>query len=106
MSRIHFYCFEKMQMKVRILKPHCIQSSRVLVPAGTSKSMLRRRGIQAVTMAYIADAVILSSTMRTGGFELGSSALMSSILKWLHRIKEMHLKLCSLGVHKNGCQLA
>jgi hypothetical protein len=43
------------------LKPHCIQSSRVLVPAGTSKSMLRRHGIQAVTrvMAYIANAVTL-----------------------------------------------
>jgi hypothetical protein len=40
------------------LKPHCIQSSRVLVPAGTSKS---RHGIQAVTsvMAYVADAVTL-----------------------------------------------
>jgi hypothetical protein len=25
--------------------------------------------------------------MRTGGFELGSSALMSSTLKWLHRIQ-------------------
>jgi hypothetical protein len=31
------------------LTPHCIQSSRVLVPAGTSKSMLSRHGIQAVT---------------------------------------------------------
>jgi hypothetical protein len=30
------------------LKPHCIQSSRVLVPVGTSKSTLRRHGIQAV----------------------------------------------------------
>jgi hypothetical protein len=40
---------------------HCIQSSRVLVPAGTSKSTLRRHGIQAVTrvMAYVADAVTL-----------------------------------------------
>jgi hypothetical protein len=37
------------------------QSSRVLVPAGTSKSTLRRHGIQAVTrvMAYVADAVTL-----------------------------------------------
>jgi hypothetical protein len=33
------------------------------------------------------DAVTLSSTMRTGGFELGSSALTSSTLKWLHRIQ-------------------
>jgi hypothetical protein len=32
-----------------------IQSSRVLVPAGTSKSTLRRHGIQ----AYVADAVTL-----------------------------------------------
>jgi hypothetical protein len=40
------------------LKPHCIQSSRVLVSATTSKSTLRRHGIQAVTrvMAYVADA--------------------------------------------------
>jgi hypothetical protein len=29
------------------LKPHCIQSSRVLVPAGTCKSPLRRHGSQA-----------------------------------------------------------
>jgi hypothetical protein len=44
-----------------LLKPHCIQSSRVLVPAGTSKSTLHRHGIQAVTrvMAYVADAVTL-----------------------------------------------
>jgi hypothetical protein len=43
------------------LKPHCIESSRVLVPAGTSKSMLRRHGIQAVTrvMAYVTNAVTL-----------------------------------------------
>jgi hypothetical protein len=43
------------------LKPHCIQSSRVLVPAITSKSTLRRHGIQAVTrvMAYVANAVTL-----------------------------------------------
>jgi hypothetical protein len=35
--------------------------NRVLVPAGTSKSMLRRHGIQAVTrvIAYVADAVTL-----------------------------------------------
>jgi uncharacterized membrane protein (DUF373 family) len=47
--------------------------------------MKRRHGIQAVTkvMAYFADAVMLSSIMRTGGFEL-SSALTSSTLKWLH----------------------
>jgi hypothetical protein len=45
-----------------LLKPHCIQSSRVLVPAGTSKSMLCHHGIQAVTrvMAYVAHAVTLS----------------------------------------------
>jgi hypothetical protein len=43
------------------LKPHCIQSSRVLVPAGTIKSTSRRHSIQAVTrvMAYVADAVTL-----------------------------------------------
>jgi hypothetical protein len=43
------------------LKPHCIQSSRVVVPAGTSKSTSRRHGIQVVTrvMAYVADAVTL-----------------------------------------------
>jgi hypothetical protein len=34
--------------KPRGLKPHCIQSSRVLVPAGTSKSTLHRHGIQAL----------------------------------------------------------
>jgi hypothetical protein len=38
----------------RVLKPHCIQSSRVLVPASTSKSTLRRHG-----MAYVTDAVTL-----------------------------------------------
>jgi hypothetical protein len=30
---------------VELLKPHCIQSSQVLVPAGTIKSTLRRHGI-------------------------------------------------------------
>jgi hypothetical protein len=47
--------------KFKTLKPHCIQSSRVLVPAGTSKSTSRRHSIQAVTrvMAYVIDAVIL-----------------------------------------------
>jgi hypothetical protein len=73
------------------LKPHYIQSSRVLVPAGTSKSTLRRHGIQAVTrvMVYVADAVTLtlSSTMRTGGFGLASCARTSSTLKWLHQIQ-------------------
>jgi hypothetical protein len=49
------------------------------VPAGTSKSTSRHPG-----MAYVADAVTLSSTMRTGG---GSNALTSSTLKWLHRIQ-------------------
>jgi hypothetical protein len=41
------------------LKPHCIQSSWVLLPTGTSKST--SRGIKAVTrvMAYVADAVTL-----------------------------------------------
>jgi hypothetical protein len=34
------------QVSLLMLKPHCIQSSRVLVPAGTSKSTLRRHGIQ------------------------------------------------------------
>jgi quinol monooxygenase YgiN len=44
-----------------MLKPHCIQSSQVLVTAGTSKYMLRRHGIQAVTrvMAYVTKAVTL-----------------------------------------------
>jgi hypothetical protein len=38
-------------------------------------------------MAYVADAVTLSSTMHTDRFELASSALTSSTLKWLHRIQ-------------------
>jgi hypothetical protein len=48
-------------MKMFTLKPHCIQSSRVLVPAGTSNSTLRRHGIQAETivMAYVTNAVTL-----------------------------------------------
>jgi hypothetical protein len=64
------------------LKPHFIQTSRVLVPAGTSKSTLRRHGIQAVTrvIAYVANAVTLSSTMCTGGFELASTALRHQLL--------------------------
>jgi hypothetical protein len=43
------------------LKPHCIQSSRVLMPAGTSKSRLHRHSIQAVTgvMAYFVNALTL-----------------------------------------------
>jgi hypothetical protein len=71
------------------LKPHCIQSSRVLVPAGTSKSTSRHPGRNQGhgERCWCSDAVTLSSTMRTGGFELGSSALTSSTLKWLHRIQ-------------------
>jgi hypothetical protein len=52
------------------LKPQCIQSSRVLVHAGTSKSTSRRHGIQAVIRqghgirCWCSDAVTLSSTMR------------------------------------------
>jgi hypothetical protein len=51
----------RLRVSVIYLKPHCIQSSQVLVPAVTSKSTLRRHGIQAVTrvMAYVADAVTL-----------------------------------------------
>jgi hypothetical protein len=42
------------------LEPHCIQSSRVLVPA-TPAGTSNRHIIQAVTrvMAYVADAVTL-----------------------------------------------
>jgi hypothetical protein len=71
------------------LKPHCIQSSRVLVPAGTSKSTSQHpgRNLGHGVRCWCSDTVTLSSTMRTGGFELGSSALTSSTLKWLHRIK-------------------
>jgi hypothetical protein len=60
-----------MKQSTTSLKPHFIHSSRVLVPAGTSKSTLRRHDIQAITMvmAYIANAVTPSSTMRTGSFE-------------------------------------
>jgi hypothetical protein len=52
---------QPVDLSASLLKPHCIQSSRVLVPAGTSKSTLRRHCIQAVTrvMAYVADAVTL-----------------------------------------------
>jgi hypothetical protein len=51
----------------RILKPHCIQSSRNQLP-----------GLWAWR---VADAVTLSSTMHTSGIELASSALTST-LKW------------------------
>jgi hypothetical protein len=47
-------------------------------------------------MAYVADAVTLSSTMRTGGFELGSSELTSSTLKWLHQIQ------CGFNIAENS----
>jgi hypothetical protein len=36
---------------------------------------------------WCSDAVTLTSTMRTDWFELASSALTSSTLKWLHRIQ-------------------
>jgi hypothetical protein len=58
--------------QVLMLKPHCIQFSRVLVPAGTSKLTLRRHGIQAVTMVMVQCVL---------------SAPTSSTLKWLHRIQ-------------------
>jgi hypothetical protein len=79
-----------MQHKTQVshLKPHCIQSSRVLVPVGTSKYTLRRRRNQGHGVrCWYSDAVTLSSTMCTGGFEIASSALTSSTLKWLHRIQ-------------------
>jgi hypothetical protein len=47
------------------VRPPYLQFSRVLVPAGTSKSTLHRHCIQAVRCWWT-----LSSTMRTGGFEL------------------------------------
>jgi hypothetical protein len=52
------FCRRGFGLVVSVVVPlmsHCVQSSRVLVPAGTSKSMLRRHGIQAVTrvMAYV-----------------------------------------------------
>jgi hypothetical protein len=93
----HFWqYFRKWSGTTDHLKPHCIQSSRVIVPAGTSKSTPRCHGIQAVTrvMAYVADAVTLWRRLQTvfkqsstGGFELASSALTSSTLKWLHWIQ-------------------
>jgi hypothetical protein len=92
---LRYCCFDQCYLGVA-LKPHCIQSSRVLVPAGTSKSTSRHHGIQAVTrvmhalVAYVADAVTLWCCLQQcvhGGFELGSSALTSSNLKWLHRIQ-------------------
>jgi hypothetical protein len=55
-----------MQFQNQSLKPHFIQSSRVLVPAGTSKLTLRRHGIQTVTrvMVYVADAVTLQRCLQ------------------------------------------
>jgi hypothetical protein len=42
---------------------------------------------------WYSDAVTLSSTMRTGGFELGSNAMTSSTLKWLDRIQVPLLRI-------------
>jgi hypothetical protein len=47
---------------------------------------------------WCSDAVTLSSTMRTGGFEQGSSALTSSTLKWLHRIQCGFKRVGLMGV--------
>jgi hypothetical protein len=57
------------------LKPHCIQSSRMLVPAGTSKSTSRRHGIQAVTrvMAYVAFTELCVSATFCVSFHVGFS---------------------------------
>jgi hypothetical protein len=62
-----------------LLKPHCIQSSQVLVPAGTSKSTLRRHGIQAVTRvtACIANAVTLWRCLQ-------QCVLAASRYLWVH----------------------
>jgi hypothetical protein len=44
----HSFFLKTVYEEYTYLKPHCIQSSRVLVPAGTSKSMLRHHGIHGV----------------------------------------------------------
>jgi hypothetical protein len=63
------------------LKPHCIQSSRVLVQIHVTSSRHPGRNQGHGVRYWCSDAVTLSSTMHTGGFELGSSALTSSTLK-------------------------
>jgi hypothetical protein len=86
--RTFFFSYEHI-----LLKPRCIQSSRVIVPAGTSKSTSRRHGIQAVTrvMAYVADAVTqwrCDVVFNNVYWRLWTwSALTSSALKWQHRIQ-------------------
>jgi hypothetical protein len=71
------------------LKPHCIQSSRVLVPAGTSKSTLRRQGIQAVTrvMAYTLLMQWRCDVVFNNAYWRLCTSSESSTLKWLHRIQ-------------------
>jgi hypothetical protein len=104
--------------KLRMLKPHCIQSSQQspnerlsficsvyfrfkiklipLIPCIVVTTQIGnpwrclesvQPSADAVTrvMVYVTNAVTWSSTMRTGGFELASSALTSSTLKWLQR---------------------
>jgi hypothetical protein len=69
------------------LKPRCIQTSRVLLPVGTKQinvasSRHPGRNQGHCVRCCCSDAVTLSSS-----FALASSALMSSTLKWLHRIQ-------------------
>jgi hypothetical protein len=69
-------------------KPHCIACARRhLANPGRNQG----HGVR----CWCSDAVTLSSTMHTGGFELNSSALTSSTLKWLHRI-QCGFKCCHL----------
>jgi hypothetical protein len=83
------------------LKPHCIQSSRVLVPAGTSKSTSRRHGIQAVTrvMAYV---VILDNCV------LHLACLTHENMPCWDRISQNNLYYCHIiglllsGLYSNG----
>jgi hypothetical protein len=75
LSEQTFFNFAFLNFWFRLLKPHGIQFRWVLVPAGTSKSTLRRRGIQAVTrvMAYIANAVICDIVFNNAYWRLRDS---------------------------------
>jgi hypothetical protein len=71
------------------LKPHCIQFSQVLVPAGTSRYVVNHfRPGQTVTrvMAYVANAVTLWRWLQQC-VPAALRALTWSTLNWLNRIQ-------------------
>jgi hypothetical protein len=76
-------CLEKLKATLYSIQPSACAGRHYSKATSRHPGRNQGNGVR----CRCSDAVMLSSTMRTGGFELGSSALTSSTLKWLHRIQ-------------------